>query len=263
MSALALERMRLEGNLRGSIQRQELELHYQSIVNLSTGEIYKFEALVRWRHPQRGLILPSEFIPIAEDSGVIVPLSEWVLQQMCDQMQAWARHGLPALIGAVNISARQIRRQGIMRALDRFLRQARSASGHIEIELTESSLVQDIEHATAILRGLHERGIRIALDDFGTGYSSLRLLKELPIDVVKIDQSFIADITTDADAADIVQAIINMAHSLRLEVVAEGVETPQQAALLKHWGCDAAQGFYFSPPLPAQGFIELLQQQVS
>ncbi|MDN5869593.1 MAG: EAL domain-containing protein [Nitrococcus sp.] len=264
MNALALDRMWLEGNLRGSIQRQELQLRYQPIVKINTGKMYKFEALARWRHPQRGWIPPSEFIPVAEDIGFIVPLSRWVLQQTLQHMHVLAKHKLPALVGAVNISARQFRRQGIMPGLDQFLRQARSASGHIiEIELTESSLMQDTESATANLQGLRERGIRIALDDFGTGYSSLRLLKELPIDVVKIDQSFIANLTTNLDDAAIVQAIIAMAHSLKLDVVAEGVETLEQATLLERWGCDAAQGYFFSPPLASGDFIELYQQQIS
>lgn len=259
MNALALERMWLESNLRGSLQRQELQLHYQPIVNLSTGKIYKFEALARWRHPERGWIPPSEFIPIAEDSGFIVPLSEWVLQRTYQHMHAWAKHGLPALIGAINISGRQFRRQNIMPVLDQFLSQPEPVSGCIEIELTESSLLQDTENAAAILQDLHQRGIRIALDDFGTGYSSLRFLKEFPIDVVKIDRSFVANITTDPDDAAIVHAIIVMAHSLNLEVVAEGVETPEQVALLKRWGCDAAQGYFFSPPLPWEDFIDLFQ----
>ncbi|MDN5848359.1 MAG: EAL domain-containing protein, partial [Nitrococcus sp.] len=263
MNALALDRMWLESNLRGSVQRQELQVHYQPIVNCSTGEINKFEALARWRHPQRGWIPASEFIPVAEDIGYIVPLSEWVLQQTCRHMRACMKHGLPTLTGAVNISARQFHRNGIMPALDRFCRRARLASGRIEIELTETSLMQESKSASAILQRLHEQGIRIALDDFGTGYSSLRFLKEFPIDVVKIDHSFIADITTDPYDAAIVHAIIAMAHGLKLEVVAEGVETPEQAALLKRWGCDAAQGYFFSPPLPPEDFIEFLHQQVS
>ncbi|MGQ0593082.1 MAG: putative bifunctional diguanylate cyclase/phosphodiesterase [Gammaproteobacteria bacterium] len=205
----------------------------------------RYEVLSRWWHPERGWIAPSDFIPIAEDTGLIVPMTEWVLREAFKQNRQWCREGRPPVSLSVNLSARCFRQANLAATVEQILRQTGIDATRLELELTERSLMQHTESVIAALRDLKSLGATIALDDFGTGYSSLSYLKRFPIDVVKIDRSFIADITTDPDDAAIANAIIAMAHTLEMLVVAEGVETAEQLDLLRSWGCDAAQGYFF------------------
>ncbi len=267
LNAYSRERLWLDANLRRALERGELELYYQPLVSVADGTIKKLEALLRWHHPERGWIPPADFIPVAEETGLIVPLGEWVLREACSKV---CRHD-GALISfgigsdsatpilAVNLSAHQLRQRSLVPLLTRLREETGADSLRLELELTESQLMQNTEVALDTLHALKELGVRIAIDDFGTGYSSLSYLKRFPVDVVKIDRSFVADITHDGEDAAIVRAVIAIAHTLKLEVVAEGVETIQQLALLREWQCDTAQGYYFSPPLTSTELTRLLQ----
>jgi diguanylate cyclase (GGDEF)-like protein/PAS domain S-box-containing protein len=259
MNAAAQHRLALENDLRRALERAELTLHYQPQLDLKTGDIIGFEALARWRHPERGMVPPAQFIPVAEDSGLINRLGEWVLEQACAQAEQWRRAGMPRLQVAVNLSAQQFRREGVAQTVASVLRQTGLPAHCLELEITESVIIQQAGEAVVKLTELNEMDVQLSLDDFGTGYSSLSYLKRFPIDKLKIDQSFVRDISTDPDDAAIVTAIIAMAHSLGLEVIAEGVETAEQLAFLKLLGCDKAQGYYFSKPLPAEEFESLLR----
>jgi diguanylate cyclase (GGDEF)-like protein/PAS domain S-box-containing protein len=251
MDAQAHAQLRLENDLRRALERDEFELHYQPQIDLCTGSCVGMEALVRWRHPQRGLVLPGDFIPLAEETGLILPIGCWVLRTACAQAAAWRAQAPSGLRMAVNLSARQLQRT----LLHDQVRQALAESGlpphALELELTESSVMRDADEALDILQSLHELGVQIAIDDFGTGYSSLAYLKRFPIDRLKIDRSFIGGVESDGDAAAIVEAIIAMAHKLKLRVLAEGVETAGQHAFLQRLGCDEAQGWLFGRPLAA------------
>lgn len=259
MNVRTLERLTLENHLRRALERRELVLHYQPQVDLSTGRMVGLEALLRWQHPELGIISPAEFIPLAEEIGVIVPLGEWALRQACTQMKTWQDEGLPALPVAVNLSARQFIQAGLTELVGRTLEETGLEARYLELEITESLLMKDMEGAVVTLRALKAMGLGLAIDDFGTGYSSLSYLKRFPLDRLKIDQSFVRDITTDPDDAAIALAVIAMAHSLRLKVIAEGVETEAQLTFLRTRGCDEIQGYYFSPPLPAEEMAALLQ----
>ena len=278
LEKLSSERLSLENSLRKALERGELRLHYQPKVNLASGAVIGLEALLRWVHPARGMIPPDQFIPMAEETGLIVPIGEWVLRTACLQIKAWQREGMPLLPVAVNLSARQFRQfsagggtegspssgeaarvHNLVETIERVLQETGVDPSCLELEITESILMQNLSTAAYILQALSAKGMRIFIDDFGTGYSSLSYLKRLPIDTVKIDKSFVGDITTDPDDAAIVAAIIAMAHSLRLRVVAEGVETQEQFDFLLERGCDAMQGYFFSKPLPAEGILPLLQ----
>ena len=261
LNAYSCERLWLDANLRRALERGELELHYQPLVSVADGTIRKVEALLRWQHPERGWIPPADFIPLAEETGLIAPLSEWVLREACSKAcdAVWIGSDSVRLILAVNLSAHQLRQKTLVPLITRLLEETDEDPLRLELELTESQLMQNMEVALDILRALKELGVRIAIDDFGTGYSSLSYLKRFPVDVVKIDRSFVADITYDPEDAAIVRAIIAIAHTLKLEVVAEGVETAQQLALLREWQCDTAQGYYFSQPLPSAQLTRLLQ----
>jgi EAL domain-containing protein (putative c-di-GMP-specific phosphodiesterase class I) len=218
------------------------------------------EALVRWRHPQRGLVPPDEFIPLAEEIGLIIPLGAWVLQTACLQNKRWQEAGLPALRVAVNISAAQFKQKNLVEFVARVLQDTGLDPQYLELEVTESVIMQNAEEATLLLERLHAQGIHISIDDFGTGYSSLSCLKRFPLNKLKIDRSFVRDINTDPDDAAIVNSVIALAHTLRLGVVAEGVETPEQLAFLKALGCDEYQGYHRSRPLPADEFERLLRE---
>ncbi|HUX63706.1 EAL domain-containing protein [Sulfuricella sp.] len=278
LEKLSSERLTLENSLRKALERGELRLHYQPKVNLATGAVIGLEALLRWAHPARGMIPPDQFIPLAEETGLIVPIGEWVLRTACLQIKAWQGEGMPLLPVAVNLSARQFRHlsasgetegspssgeaarvHDLVETIERVLRETGVDPSCLELEITESILMQNLSTAAVTLQALNAKGMRISIDDFGTGYSSLSYLKRLPIDTIKIDKSFVGDITTDPDDAAIVAAIIAMAHSLRLRVVAEGVETQEQFDFLLERGCDAMQGYFFSKPLPAEGILPLLQ----
>jgi diguanylate cyclase (GGDEF)-like protein/PAS domain S-box-containing protein len=259
MNARAVERQSIEVGLRRAVERSEFTLHYQPIISLKTKSIVGAEALLRWTHPSRGPLTPAQFIPIAEDCGLILPIGRWVMREACTQAQAWVDAGLPATVMSVNVSAMEFGNDGFLEGLSAILGETRLDPHSLEIELTESVLMKRVEPAALILRTLRQKGVRVAVDDFGTGYSSLSYLQKFPIDALKVDQSFVRQITGRGDNSTIVTAIIRLAQSLRLRVVAEGVENrPQLDFLLAH-ACDEAQGFYFSKAVPALQFARLLK----
>ncbi|HUF79709.1 MAG TPA: EAL domain-containing protein, partial [Burkholderiales bacterium] len=230
-------------------------------VDLRTAAIVGFEALVRWQHSQRGLVPPNQFIPAAEEAGLILQIGEWVLREACAQARAWHEAGHSLLQVAVNCSAHQFQRESFVETVGRALRETGLPAQRLDLEITESVIIQHSEEVIARFEALDDMGVRISIDDFGTGYSSLSYLKRFAIHQLKIDQSFVRDISSDPDDAAIVSAIIAIAHSLGLQVVAEGVETPEQLAFLKSLGCDAGQGYYFSKPVPAEEFGLLLESR--
>lgn len=257
MNERVVERQSLEGGLRQALARHEFVVHYQPKVNLETGAITGAEALIRWRHPDRGLLAPKQFVSIAEDSGLIVPIGQWMLREACRQAKAWQDAGhLPTTI-AVNISAMEFRREGFLEDICDILNDTGLDPRYLEIELTESVLVQDVESTMTVLSALKNMGVQLAIDDFGTGYSSLSYLRQFPIDTLKIDQSFVRNISAANGDATIVSAVIGMGNSLKLRVSAEGVETREQLAFLQSKHCEEGQGFYFSQAVDAETFAEL------
>jgi EAL domain-containing protein (putative c-di-GMP-specific phosphodiesterase class I) len=256
---LALRR-RLENDLRRAIQRDELELHYQPIVNTIDHRIIAFEALLRWRHASDGWISPVEFIPMAEGNGMIGPIGEWVLRRACQQMRDWDRQGIPPVPVAVNMSALQLKRHDVPMLVRKMLTEAGIPSHRLELELTETTVMEDADAAQRIFSDIAGLGVKLAVDDFGTGFSSLARLKRFPVGKLKIDRSFVGDLAEDEGDAAIARAIISMGHAMGLKVVAEGVETAEQLAILTDAGCDAIQGFFFSRPVPADQAAELLRR---
>ena len=263
MNARTIVRNSIEANLRGALERQEFVLHYQPKINLQTGKITGAEALIRWLHPDRGLVPPLQFIPIAEESGLILLVGQWVLREACRQAQDWIDSGLHATPVAVNVSSSEFRSEGFLESLRAILKDTRLDPRYLELELTESVLMQHAESSASMLDALKSIGVRLAVDDFGTGYSSLSYLKKFPIDSLKIDQSFVRDIATDTDDGTIVGAVITMAKSLRQCVIAEGAETEGQVAFLQAHGCDEAQGYYFSKPVVPHQFANLLKTGIA
>ena len=259
MNVRAVERQSIEENLRRALERQEFTLQYQPKINVRTGEITGAEALIRWTHPTRGPIAPVDFIPVAEDCGLILPIGQWVLREACRQARVWLDAGLPLGTMAVNISSMEFRDDNFLEHVFAALKDTGLDPRVLELELTESVLMKRAESAASVLKTLRARGVQIAVDDFGTGYSSLSYLRKFPIDALKIDQSFVRQITTASDETTIVTAVISMGRSLKLRVVAEGVETREELAFLKAQLCDEAQGYYFSRPVFAQQFAELLK----
>jgi diguanylate cyclase (GGDEF)-like protein/PAS domain S-box-containing protein len=257
MKVRAVERQFLEGSLRRALDRREFVLHYQPKIDLETGAITGVEALIRWRHPERGLIPPALFVPIAEDCGLIVPIGRWVLREACRQAQAWLDAGLPPLPVAVNISAVEFQGTDFLEGVRTTLRETRLDPRYLELELTESVLMQDAGSSAPTLVALKALGVRLAIDDFGTGYSSLSYLQKFPIDTLKIDQSFVREITAASLDGTIVSAIINMGKTLKQKVVAEGIETGEQLAFLQRQHCGEGQGFHFSRPVSAEEFVTL------
>jgi diguanylate cyclase (GGDEF)-like protein/PAS domain S-box-containing protein len=251
MNAQAAERLRTETELRGALARREFVLHYQPKASIETGLISGFEALLRWNHPQRGPVSPTEFIPILEDTGLINEVGEWVVREACQQIRAWQADGLKACPVAINLSARQFNQNGLDASIARILEETQIDPNLLEFELTESILMSDSEDAVRVLGNMKKRGIRLSVDDFGTGYSSLAYLRRFPLDSLKIDRAFIRHITTDSGEATIAKAIISLAHNLKLRVVAEGVETQAQLDFLREHACDEMQGYLFARPMSA------------
>ncbi len=261
MNATALRRLTLENRLRRAVERGELSAHYQPKIDVDSERVVGMEALARWQSPELGSVSPAEFIPLAEDSGLILPVGEWVLRTACAQNRLWQDGGLGQMRVAVNLSARQFREKNLSAKILRILGETGLDPRHLELELTESSIMEDAGYAVKTLGELREMGIEISVDDFGTGYSSLGYLKRLPIDTLKIDQSFVREVTTESDSAAIVQAIIALAHNLGMKAVAEGVETEEQLRFLHFLGCDEWQGYLGGRPLPAEPFAQLLSSR--
>ena len=259
MDSRTIERASLESDLHHAIERQQFELHYQPKAETASGDVHSAEALIRWRHPERGLVSPGDFIPLAEECGLINDIGAWVLQEACRQCAEWQRTGLPPLRVAVNVAAAQFHRGDLLQVVQHALALAHLAPQFLEIELTESAVMTNPEESAGILEQLSRIGVLVSVDDFGTGYSSINYLKRFPIDILKIDRSFVQSLNSEVDAS-IVRAIVSLAHSLRLKVVAEGVETSEQLKFLRSLGCDQYQGFQFSPPLPAAQFVDLLRE---
>jgi len=260
MHVRAVTLLQLESDLRRAIDHHQLSIHYQPIISLQTGRITGAEALLRWQHPQRGFVSPAEFIPLAEETGLIRPVGEWVLQAACAQAMAWQADGYPGLRVMVNFSSRQFEYENIQDLIKKVLKETRLPPQTLELEITESMAIRDGELGARALNELRAIHIRISIDDFGIGSSSLAYLKRLPIATLKIDRSFVRDLATDPDDASITSAIIAMAHSLKLNVVAEGVETEEQLAFLRSQQCDELQGYLFSPGVPAEAFSKLLRE---
>jgi len=248
MNAQALERLTMEGDLRRAIERGELRLHYQPQIDISSNQIVGAEALVRWQHPRFGLSSPGEFVPLAEETGLILPLGEWVLRAAAQQIRRWQQAGLAHLRVSVNVSPRQFQQKDFVERVAQLLAETRINPVNLELEITETSVMQNADQAVTRLSELKEMGVLVAIDDFGVGYSSLAYLKRLPINMLKIDRSFIRDVATDPDDAALVMAIITLAHNLRLKVMAEGVETDEQLRFLHLLRCDEAQGYLFGKP---------------
>jgi diguanylate cyclase (GGDEF)-like protein len=259
MQTVALESVNLERDLHQALKLQQFELYYQPKVDTATADVHSAEALIRWHHPQRGLILPTQFIPLAEESGLIHEIGAWVLHEACRQCAAWQRAVEPPLRIAVNVAAAQFRRGDLVELVHSALEESQLEPRFLELELTESAVMTDPEDSAAMLEKLSRMGVLVSVDDFGTGYSSMSYLRRFPIDKLKIDRSFITELTSRLDDALIVQAIVSLAHSLRLKVIAEGVETLEQLKFLQSVGCDQYQGHHFSPPLPAAAFAELMR----
>jgi diguanylate cyclase (GGDEF)-like protein len=262
MNVKIVERQSLEVGLRRALERGEFLLHYQPKVNLGTGEITSVEALIRWQRPDQGLVPPAQFVPVAEDSGLILPIGRWVLREACRQARAWQDAGLSPLSMAVNVSAAEFRQKDFFESVRTILKETGLEGRYLELELTESVLMNDAKFTASVLQKLKGMGIRIAVDDFGTGYSSLSYLREFPIDILKIDRTFVNQITSDSGDSTIVNAIVSMGRSLKHLVVAEGIETNEQRTYLQAHHCEQGQGYLFSRPLPAAQFAVLLQAGV-
>ncbi|MHC5610799.1 MAG: putative bifunctional diguanylate cyclase/phosphodiesterase [Nostoc sp.] len=254
------ERLTLENQLHGALERNEMLVYYQVLIDLRSGQVTAMEALVRWQHPTLGLISPAKFIPIAEANGLIVPIDQWVLRTACAQNRAWQLAGFTPIRISVNLSARQFEQPNLVEIVSQILEETGLKASYLELEVTESFLMGDIDRSVKILKQLRELGIWLALDDFGTGYSSLNYLKRFPVNMLKIDRSFIQDVMSNPDSAAITDAIIALAKSLRLKITAEGVETQEQLEYLQMRGCHEGQGFYFSRPLPADIIAPMLEK---
>jgi EAL domain-containing protein (putative c-di-GMP-specific phosphodiesterase class I) len=250
MNGQAYDRLQLESDLRKAIDEQQFTLAYQPMINLNTGSVVGVEALVRWHHPHRGLLPPGEFIPLSEENGLILPLGEWVLRAACLQNKAWREAGLPPMTMSVNLSMRQFRQQRLAERIRTILEETGMPPEYLELEITES-MTSDVALAAETLASLKRLGVKISIDDFGTGYSSLLYLKQFPVDKLKIDKSFVRELTTDSSDAAIVTTITSIARQLKLKVTAEGVENDEQIRFLRERQCEEAQGYYFTKPIPA------------
>ncbi|MEG4352101.1 bifunctional diguanylate cyclase/phosphodiesterase [Microcoleus sp. LAD1_D3] len=260
MNVQLQERLALENSLRGALERNELLVYYQPLIDLHSGQVTATEALVRWQHSTEGLVSPAKFIPIAEANGEIVPIGEWILRTACAQTRSWQLAGLPALRISVNLSARQFEQPNLVEMVRQILAQTELEAAYLELEVTETALMTDIDRSVKTLTQLRELGVSLALDDFGTGYSSLNYLQRFPVNMLKIDRSFVQDVLSNPDSATITDAIIALAKSLRLTITAEGIETKEQRDYLQARGCDEGQGFYFSRPANADTIAKLLNE---
>lgn len=260
MNRRARQQQTIESGLRLGLQRKEFVLHYQPKLDLKSGKVVGVEALVRWDRPDHGLVYPSDFIPVAEDSGLIVPLSQWVLQEACQQACRWQAQGMRPLYLSVNVSAIDFRQRGFVEGIARTLKETGLAPTQLELEITESVLMQNVDTTVAILKAIKQLGIRLAIDDFGTGYSSLSYLQKFPVDVLKIDQSFVGDLSIDSNDAKLVSTIISLGKSLNLHIIAEGVETLEQLEFLKKHQCEEVQGYYFSKAVEPQAFADWMTE---
>lgn len=260
MNRRARQQQTIESGLRLALQRKEFVLHYQPKLDLTSGKVVGVEALVRWNRPDHGLVYPSDFIPVAEDSGLIVPLSQWVLQEACQQARNWQAQGMRPLYLSVNVSAIDFRQRGFVEGIARTLKETGLDPTQLELEITESVLMQNIDTTVATLKAIKQLGVRLAIDDFGTGYSSLSYLQKFPVDVLKIDQSFVGDLSIDSNDAKLVSTIISLGRSLNLHIIAEGVETLEQLQFLKRHQCEEAQGYYFSRAVEPQAFARWMTE---
>lgn len=263
MNARTVQQQSIEASLRGALERQEFVLYYQPKINLHSGTIIGVEALIRWQHPELGLLLPAQFVPNAEDCGLILPIGRWVLREACRQARAWVQAGLPPMTVAVNTSALEFRAKDFFENVRATLEDSSLEPRYLELELTESVLMLDAESTDSMLRALAGLGVKLAIDNFGTGYSSLSYLRRIPIYTLKIDQSFVNQMTNNSDDAAIVSAVISMGKSLKQRVIAGGVETPEQYAILLAQHCDEGQGYYFGRPVVAEALATLLQTGAS
>ncbi|WP_223836657.1 EAL domain-containing protein [Paenibacillus oceani] len=259
MNIRSLERLNMEIDLRRAMERGEIMVYYQPIVDLGSGRIYGMEALVRWKHPIRGMISPAEFIPLAEETGLIVPIGNWVLKEACRQNEEWISQGLPPLVVAVNISVNQFQQPGFIQLIKGTLESTGLDPKLLCLEITENVAMKNVNYIVETIDKLRELGVRISIDDFGTGYSSLSYLKRFRVHTLKIDQSFIQELTTDEENAAIVTALIAMSHKMNIKALAEGVETKAQLEFLRRYGCDEIQGYLFSTPLPVSDFEHLIR----
>jgi EAL domain-containing protein (putative c-di-GMP-specific phosphodiesterase class I) len=262
MNELARKHLIMENDLRQAVKGREMMVYYQPRIDVRTGAVVSMEALARWNKPGDGIISPDEFIPVAEDTGLIVDIGAWVLETACGQNKTWQSSGLPPLTISVNMSVKQFQHEKFLATISNAIKNTSLDPRYLELEITENILLQDAEKTIKMLNELKDMGIRLAMDDFGTGYSSFNYLIRFPLDIIKIDMSFIKNITEQAEHAAVVEAIISMSHSLNLKVVAEGVETQQQLDLLREFGCDEIQGYYYSRPLPSKEFTELLEKSM-
>ena len=261
IKAQSIERLTLESALRRALERDQFSLHYQPKVDMVSGQITGVEALLRWNHPELGIVSPGQFIPLAEETGLIVPIGRWVLKEACAQNMAWQRRGLRPVTMAVNLSPRQFADPHLLHDVDEALLASGMSPVLLQLEVTESMVMRNVSRAIKVLDAIQSRGIRLAIDDFGTGYSSMSLMKQFPIDTIKIDRSFVRDLPVDSEDQAIAQAIISMGKALGMTVIAEGVETVEQEAFLRSHACDEMQGFLFSKPLPAREMANLLRAE--
>jgi EAL domain-containing protein (putative c-di-GMP-specific phosphodiesterase class I) len=259
LNAKVHDRLLLQEEVRKALVHSEFVLHYQPQVDLRTNRIFAVEALIRWRHPTLGTIAPARFIPIAEETGLIVPIGDWVLREACRQNRAWQDAGLPPMTMCVNVSARQFRERNLIQSVVSALSESGLEAKYLELELTESMIMQDIDQAVATMRHLNGLGVQLSIDDFGTGYSSLSALKTFPVGRLKIDKSFINDLSSNENDRAVAGAVISLGQKLNLRVIAEGVETDAQIAFLRDNNCDEMQGYLFSKPLPASDVEKLLK----
>jgi EAL domain-containing protein (putative c-di-GMP-specific phosphodiesterase class I) len=263
MNKRSLHRLNIEVDMRKAIERNEFLVYYQPLVDLKSGKMFGMEALIRWKHPVYGMINPGEFIPLAEETGLIIPLGNWVLRQACNQNRIWLEQGYPPLCVSVNISVNQFHQSNFYNVIEEVLLESGLDPQLLCLEITENVAMQNVSHIIDMMNKLRQLGVRISIDDFGTGYSSLSYLKRFRVHTLKIDQSFIRDVTSDEDNAAIVTALIAMSHRLKIKSLAEGVETKEQLDFLLSQGCDEIQGYVFSKPMPSEQFEEMLIQKKS